>query len=699
MHLYPQQQLALATIEAFIESSDAVFILKGYAGTGKTTIIRELCDTLERKGRLPILMAPTGRAAKVLREKTGKDAKTIHKHIYHRDGIITNTHDQNGKPLDKNQEDAVGIDDIDFHFSLGLLTDKHEGANSIIIVDEASLIGSRPTKQELLHFGTDALLPDLLTFAQLSIGTKIIFVGDPAQLPPVGDNISNALNEDYFRSLQIGVQSFMLEKVVRQKESSTVLVNAMKVRSLIGTPLRNRLSFDLKSGEFEEVNPSEVIDKFVNKCPIPTLGKTVIICYTNSQALDYNRAVRSRYFSDDNPHECDIIQIVHNRMGTESCPELLNGDFIRLVNEPCNTETHKIPVWVSRKGQKERIIIELKFIDISFETDGGLPGSAKLLNSFLVNNKPSLGHTESVALYLDFVMRNAQLEKGTKDFNMALMTDPYYNAIHAKYGYAITCHKSQGGEWDTVFVDYSRRTGLDDDSLRWNYTATTRAAHCLFGVNIPHITPFGKFDIAAVRQISKLSPDVICIVDTDCPLLPSNASATCKAKCNSVVSALSETGYELLSVSQKPYRDRYVIKYPNGDIREFDCQYNGTGIFTSFNALLPVEGDEVILQSLRDEREYTYLVEYSPSTECLKDLYNAMTSATDELGIRITGIKEYTAQYYVLYGLRTDASFASLQFYFNSKGFVTRAIASSAIGQDDVLLGRLISRLKELINT
>lgn len=696
MQLYPQQQKAIGALEAFLESTDSVFILKGYAGTGKTTIIRGLCDTLGRHGLEPMLMAPTGRAAKVLAEKTGQGATTIHKMIYHRAGVKLNAHDKDGNPIDERNKESADIDDIDFYFSIKSLSDKREGKSYVIIVDEASLIGSRPTKQEMLHFGTDALLPDLLTFSQLSLGTKIVFVGDPAQLPPVGDNCSQALSEDYFKSLEIGVRSFMLDEVIRQKSNSVILSNAMKVRRMIDAPVRNCLTFDLKPSEVEELSASEVVDRFIQENPTPRLGKSVIICFTNAQTLEYNRAIRSHYFVGDAPCDGDIMQVVHNNMGSSTSPELLNGDFIRLVDTPGEPEVHQVPVWVNREGKRERVHIGLRFSDVTFETDHGVTGQAKLLSSFLLSGKPSLSHSEAVALYLDFVIRHPRLKPGTDDFKQALYSDPYYNAINAKYGYAITCHKSQGGEWDTVYVDYSWRTGLDNDSLRWNYTATTRASRCLCGVNIPHLTPLAKLDVSAsVRCISKPQSEVISYADTECPLLPT-ASLARKAKCNSAASALLEIGAELLSVIERPYRDRYAVRLSSGDIRQYDLQYNGAGIFTTISALHPAEGDEEILRCLRDTRAHKYVIVYTPSSDWLRNLFNIVRRATDEMGISITGIKEYPAQYYVLYGLKTDAPFASLQFYFNGKGFVTRAIASSSLGMEDAQMVQFLRRLKEL---
>lgn len=475
MQLYSQQTEALASMMRFLGSTDSVFILKGYAGTGKTTLIRVFCDELKKNNRIPILMAPTGRAAKVLREKTGIEATTIHKVIYHRSGTVLMYHDDNGElqtpiPVSDKHTD-IEEDSIKIYFDIKKISEWKDNLTSVVIVDESSLISSKPASHEVLHFGTNVLISDLLTFAQLPLGTKIVFVGDPAQLPPVGDNQSCALSEDYFKGLGIGAQSYTLTDVVRQKSDSIILANAMKVRNILNSPLRNELCFETNEGVFESVSAQEVVDRYTKLFPRPMLNQGVVICYSNRKTQSYNHFIRSCYYNDEALHKGDILQVVHNNYDVMAgACSLMNGDFIRVTAEPEAEEIHNIPVWSKRKGAKEKVNIELRFQTIEFETDCNMKCKAKILTNFLYNDSPSLSQEESIALYIDFAIRHPELKPQDMMFAEEIMKDLYFNAIRAKFGYAITCHKSQGGEWPTVFVDYSGRTGLDNDSLRWNYT-------------------------------------------------------------------------------------------------------------------------------------------------------------------------------------------------------------------------------------
>ena len=229
MTLTSQQQQVLDSIKEFLNSDVPVFILKGYAGTGKTTMISYIIDEVAKLEKAPLLMAPTGRAARVLESKTKREATTIHRRIYEFDTIETH-------------EDT---DDIRYIFPLK--NEQELARDHICIVDESSMIGTREVHNELFEFGTGSLLNDLLTFVALNGGGKVIFIGDPMQLPPVGDNVSNALDEQFFKNNNIKVMVGELTDVVRQNEDSTILGNAMKVRALLESSQRNNLVFHKNS--------------------------------------------------------------------------------------------------------------------------------------------------------------------------------------------------------------------------------------------------------------------------------------------------------------------------------------------------------------------------------------------------------------------------------------------------------------------
>ena len=245
MELTKQQDKVFRKIKAFMDSDASVFILRGYAGTGKTTMVKIVADYLTQY-RDVRLMAPTGRAARVLAKKTGHSAFTIHKAIYGKVSVKS-----------KKKED---IADSEFQFVFPIIQNDH-GGNIVTIVDEASMVCSRTIEQELYVFGTNNLLEDLMTFVRPSFGGKIIFVGDPAQLPPVGESVSNALRKEYFEERKLKVMEEELTEVLRQKGDSIILKNAMMIRYLLNKEKRNSLVFEEKENDVETVPPGEFLNK------------------------------------------------------------------------------------------------------------------------------------------------------------------------------------------------------------------------------------------------------------------------------------------------------------------------------------------------------------------------------------------------------------------------------------------------------
>ena len=217
MELTTQQNIVFEQIKVFLNSDASVFILRGYAGTGKTTMVKVIADYIEKNRKL-IMMAPTGRAARVLATKTGHEAVTIHKAIY------AKAHVEPKKVKD------VAESEFKFVFPIN---QSENGGNIVAIVDEASMVCSRKIEHELFMFGTDNQMDDLLTFVRPNFGGKVIFVGDPAQLPPVGESVSNALRAEYFQEKGLKVIEAELTEVLRQKNDSVILKNAMMIRDLL----------------------------------------------------------------------------------------------------------------------------------------------------------------------------------------------------------------------------------------------------------------------------------------------------------------------------------------------------------------------------------------------------------------------------------------------------------------------------------
>ena len=703
MELTNQQKQALSEVLNFLDNKDkSIFILRGYAGTGKTTLIKSIITRLDPLGKNFTLLAPTGRAAKILQEKTGYNAYTIHSCIYSFNKMQVVRHDDNGELIITNHTKDTeirsnGSDDIQFWFNIkGHYPDK-DPSSFVYIIDESSMISSRKVKNEKLHFGTDILIDDLLTYARLNLGAKVIFVGDPAQLPPVGDNRSAALEESFFNNLKLGVSSFELTEVIRQEDESAILKNAIQIRQLLESGIRNKLCLERKSGEVEDATPEQVIDIFYKNNPEPYIGNSIIICYTNNLVKEYNDALRRLYFPNCPYVRCgDILQVVKNNINETLGIKLFNGDFVTVVEVSDSIETQSAPVWTDLAGKRQRVTYSFDFRDVVIETEYGEKIKCKIIDSLLRSDNTSLSVYETVALYINFRMRHPDLKQNEEAFNDAINRDPYFNAINVKYGYAITGHKSQGGEWETVFADYTKRRGLNDEMLRWTYTVTTRATKKLYGVNMPDITPISKLNFSPIVKISKPANDAFSYRDVEVEILKGkDAKAFQKQKCLHVKKQLESVGFFLTEISMLSYLDRYTIETPSGSAI-FDCNYNGAGMYTRYLTKSDISEKEHILKILEDESYLMYEVNYTPSCDTFSHLYNTIRSLCDDLDIEITNIVENDSQYNIFYYLKTSGKFSFIQLFFTKNKIFTYALPGSDIGIDDIKLIQIIDKLKKI---
>ena len=673
MVLTKQQQEVLDSIKEFMNSDIPVFILRGYAGTGKTTMVKVIADYLAQE-RHVALMAPTGRAARVLAAKTGLEAHTIHKAIYEKACIVS-----------KNVKD---IAESEFKFVFPIHEDEHEG-KLVAIVDESSMVCSRKIKHELLQFGTDNLLEDLLTFVRPSYGGKVIFVGDPAQLPPVGEPTSNALRVEYFTGRGLKVVEAELTEVLRQKGDSVILKNAMMIRDLLKKKKRNSLVFEEKKDDVETVSPDEFLNKYLDYKNQSGRHDSVVICYSNRAASKYNRDIRTFLYGGDVPLRVnDILLITQNnyRLGR------MNGEFVPVLEVGARTQ-QSAPVYAQIGGEKKRINITINFVQVVVPDGDGNPMSCMLIEDLLTSEKASISIDENRAMYINFCMRNPHLKQGTRAFADALMTDLYYNAIRAKYGYAVTGHKCQGGEWCKVFVDYTDRTGLNDDSLRWAYTATTRAQNTLYVTNLPHVTPFDKFRIDPIQKCKNMSPECRIIGDVAPTLFHAeNAENYLKAKCHCIMNNMNGTPYSVLSVTSKPYMEIYQIQTPCGSDR-FDIRYKEGGIFLPAVAASRNEHTQLVLMLLNDERMLPFIFKYTPSDDIHEKLYNMVRSACDGLSVQIINVVEHPEQYSVVYYMRTSGTYSYFKVYMDKNNFITYAKPMSMLGTEDNELTAVINEI------
>lgn len=674
MELTNQQRYVLEQIKQFLDSENSVFIIKGYAGTGKTTMLSPIIDEVKKRNIVPFLMAPTGRAARVIESKTGIGASTIHKMIYALDNIET-------------KDDS---DKIRYIFPLRDESDK--ARDHICIVDESSMIGTREIKNELFEFGTGSLLCDLLTFVCPHKGGKIIFIGDPMQLPPVGDNCSNAFDEHFFDQLGLKTMVGELSEVVRQGADSTILKNAMKIRALIEEPIRNHLVFDRKDGEVMDLEGYNMPSKLLALYPQIKLNQSVIITFSNRQARDYNLAIREQLFpGEKNVTNGDILQVVSNNYMLN----VMNGDFVEVVSVSDVQEVQTALVYVDVGGTKKQQKVSLTFRDVYIKTDDGKILFCKIIDSLLDDGNADLTLSQIQALYINFCMRHEKLKRSSDEFKALLKNDPYFNALRVKYGYAITGHKSQGGEWETVFVDYSGRTGLDTDCLRWAYTVTTRARNTLYGYNMPNVTQMSKLKVTQITKSDKSQDEYQSFTDIpQTPFHTNDAPNFLKAKYWVVKEEVEKYSYRIMSLESKSYCEWYFIEGEQG-VHKFQCFYNKAGVFTNYMANDSSEESSEILSLLQVNMTSLCSYRYEPSSLPLMTLYNTMESLCSEYGVKITNIVEYPSKYFVRYYLQTDSTFAYIQFFFSIKGFITYAQPFASLGADDLLLKKLTDKIRE----
>ena len=453
----PCQENLLHKIADFVSGYDSdILVVNGYAGTGKTSAVSAVISVLKEFGTKCVLLAPTGRAAKVLSSYSGQQAYTIHKHIY--------------------RQKSVGGDGFG-QFSLFPNKDKA----ALFVVDEASLIGiDAGQQQSTAAFGTGNLLDDLITFVRSGVECKLILIGDNAQLPPIGLDASPALMNDYM-NMHGGVEYAELTTVVRQQQESGILHNATLVRYLIselqdGVGVMDLCDLGLEIEGFddiERISGGDLIEKIGDAYASYGEDETMILCRSNKRAIKYNLGVRSTVqFKEERLVRDDKLMIVKNCYqfvdDVEGMDYIANGDIAKL---------QKISKFEERYG--------LHFAEarISFPDYDDQEITAKVVLDTLESESASLTYEQSNALYQGVNEDYSHITTKKKRYE-AVREDKYYNALQLKYANAVTCHKSQGGQWKCVFVDNAFwQESLTVDDLKWLYTAVTRATEKVYLVN------------------------------------------------------------------------------------------------------------------------------------------------------------------------------------------------------------------------
>ena len=451
------QDALLRKVADFVSSDeDDILVVNGYAGTGKTTAVSAVISLLKEYKTKCVLLAPTGRAAKVLSSYAGQQAYTIHKHIY--------------------RQKSVGGDGFG-QCSLAPNKDKE----TLFVVDEVSLIGiDAGQQQSTASFGSGNLLEDLISFVRSGVECKVILIGDAAQLPPVGLDASPALLKDYM-AMMGGVSFAELSTVVRQQQESGILYNATKVRQLIsemeyGPGVMDIFDLQLEVDGFDDVDRiggGDLIEKISDAYATYGEDDTIILCRSNKRAIKYNLGIRSTVqFKEERLVRDDKLMIVKNCYqfveNLENVDYIANGDIAKLC---------KISKFEDRYG--------LHFAEarLSFPDYDDQEIVAKVILDTLESESASLTYEQSNMLYQGVNEDYAHFTTKKKRYE-AVREDKYYNALQLKYANAITCHKSQGGQWKCVFIDNAFwQDELTLDDLKWLYTALTRATEQVYLVN------------------------------------------------------------------------------------------------------------------------------------------------------------------------------------------------------------------------
>ena len=450
------QESLMRKVADFISSDDDIMSVNGYAGTGKTTAMAAIIAAMKELKTKCVLLAPTGRAAKVLSSYSGHKAYTIHKHIY--------------------RQKSVGGDGFG-QFSLSPNKDKE----TLFIVDEVSLIGIDPGQQQSSTlFGSGNLLDDLISFVRSGVDCKVILVGDSAQLPPIGLDASPALSKEYL-AMMGGTVFAELSSVVRQQNESGILYNATLIRQRLaeldyGPSMIDLCDLGLEVEPFddiERISGGDLIEKIGDAYSRYGEDETVILCRSNKRAIKYNQGIRSTVqFKEERLVRDDKLMIVKNCYqfldDVKGMDYIANGDIAKLV---------KISKFEDRYG--------LHFAEarICFPDYDDQEIVAKVILDTLESESASLTYEQSNMLYLGVNEDYSHIKAKKKRYE-AVREDKYYNALQLKYANAITGHKSQGGQWKCVFIDnpfWQQELTLDD--LKWLYTAITRATEKVYLVN------------------------------------------------------------------------------------------------------------------------------------------------------------------------------------------------------------------------
>ena len=588
---------------------------------------------------------------------------------------MTDLKEQPSDEVPNGAMDSVPGDGFVYYYAIRANNDSND---TLYVVDEASMVSDKETKGEFIRFGSGRLLKDLLDYAGCTdpgVSRKIIFVGDPMQLPPVGSKDSPALDTAYLAAEHaVQTSSWALTDVVRQEGGSTILNLANNIRMWITSGKLRQFQVPPDAHDLKRLDVGAIAAEFVARFRRDGDSSTMLVAYTNGTVAGLNLSVREMLFpGHDDPCNDDRLVVMRNSYRTG----LLNGDLVHIAGILGGPITRSLTL--SDKDGDKLVTLVFQAVLIRRELEEGADDVDCLILRSLLDKKELLSSEEQRALYVDFKIRHPGLKPGTQAFKEELGDDLYFNALHVKYGYAVTCHKAQGGEWPTVIVDFDGRAPNGNaEFLRWAYTAVTRAKRELLVAREPH---------------SRLLPDI----QTQAAISPRGI----EDRVSTAAGQLRADGFEV-EFKYHQYRVRWEIRR-EGSVAKLDTTYDDDG---DFNPPCPVgksvspDFDKVVGKRLTELLAAAVLAptESPPFTPddgkpFLTELFKKVTAAVGDLpvAVRVTRL-----EWRERYRFTADHRWTEVDFNYKATGKITRLTVSQAPGADRELGEQIKVRLDRL---
>jgi len=538
-------------------------------------------------------------------------------------------------------------------------------------------------------FGSGYLLKDLFSYVfESNKDNKIIFIGDNAQLPPVNMSFSPALSQKYLKDeYNHSPVEIELKKVVRQQEGG-ILGNATKLRNSIENNKLNEFTIS-EDEEVVKVSPENTLQTYKTIAAVSKVKNCIIITHSNKQALGYNLSIRKLRYSEDNLSVRKDDRLIITKNNYNGKTELYNGMFAKVIEVGDISKREEVRFKIKDNKTK---VVELIFREINVEVNsvehGIVPLKTTVIDDFLTSEKGRLDPYHQRALYIEFKerMRQQGIRPKTPEFNDAIRTDKYFNALQAKYGYAITCHKSQGGEWENVFVDFKVFIGkMSKPFFRWAYTGITRAKKKLFVIDAPAYNALSEFVISPITPLANVMRNTFYK-----PILEGNPNYFIEYRRNRIDELCQEND---INVEFSYHNNQLATKFIKGEEEiRVRLWYNAHGFSnttwqTNDINELRKSVEEILINSLLHDN-----IPFNPSFDFQKDLHEYILEILNSENIPVTNIvqKEWSDFYFIYTGDKC----AVLEFNFNHNHIYTICQPKSTLGNDDAKLLRVIEKLR-----